>query len=163
MKSLRKDETYELTQQMIGAIVICLEIYHSTVAIWRSSLSICVSLEWCHFQYKDYKNTQHPLVIWTDLEEWSYCVCPACPDELSFSCQSECHQTIYRGSLLCQLVRGHQGAGELPKPKNNTVTIRTPQISLIQTFFWIINIDRQDQIRVPVWEENLAVCKKHAV
>lgn len=97
---------------------------------------------------QDYKNTEHPFVIWTDLE-WSYCVCPACPDELSFSCQSECHQTIYRGSLVCQLVQSHQGAGELPKPKNNTATIRAPQIGLIQIFFWITNIDRQDQIRVP--------------
>lgn len=120
MKSLAKEETCELTKQIIGAIAICLEKYQSTVAIWKSFLSICISPEWCHFQSKTInKNTKHPFVIWPDLE-WSYCVCPACPDELSFSCQSQCHQTIYRGSLVCQLVRSHQGAGELPKPKNNS-------------------------------------------
>lgn len=51
---------YELTQQMILATVICLERNCSTVAIERSFLLICISLEWCHFQfqYKDYMNTK---------------------------------------------------------------------------------------------------------
>lgn len=52
MKSLTKEETYEPTKQIIGAIVICLEKYQSTVAIWKSFLSICISPEWCHFQSK---------------------------------------------------------------------------------------------------------------
>lgn len=39
MKSLTKEETYELTKQMI-------------VAIWKSFLFICISPKWCHFQFK---------------------------------------------------------------------------------------------------------------